>query len=55
MSQQALASAIGRSRQHVNNLESGKTSPTADDLQAIATALNVSIHQLLPNNLENAS
>jgi len=41
-----LAKLTGLSKTTINNIENGKTSPTLDELDIIATALNCSIYDL---------
>lgn len=41
-----LAAVTGLSKSTLNNIENGKVSPTLDELEAIAKALNVKITDL---------
>lgn len=41
-----LAAMTGISKSTLNNIENGKTSPTLDELEAIAEALNLRITDL---------
>lgn len=41
-----LAEVTGLSKSTLNNIENGKVSPTLDELEAIAKALNVKITDL---------
>lgn len=41
-----LATVTGLSKSTLNNIENGKVSPTLDELEAIAKALNVKITDL---------
>lgn len=46
MTLQELAKLTGISKSTLNNIENGKTSPTLDQLKAIAKALDTSITSL---------
>lgn len=48
LTQQALAEQAGISPSYLSQLESGKRTGTAEVLQAIATALNLTLDDLLP-------
>lgn len=47
LTQEAVADLIGRSVDAVSLLERGKIVPSLDTLQALSTALDISIHDLL--------
>lgn len=47
LTQQALADKSGVNRSQIASYLSGRTTPTIDNLAAIATALQVSCHSLL--------
>lgn len=48
LSQQDLASLVGRSRPQVANIEAGRTDMPVSLLRAFATALNVKASELVP-------
>lgn len=45
-----LAAVTGLSKSTLNNIENGKVSPTLDELEAIAKALNVKITDLFDSD-----
>ncbi|MDD6465253.1 MAG: helix-turn-helix transcriptional regulator [Coprococcus sp.] len=45
-----LATVTGLSKSTLNNIENGKVSPTLDELEAIAKALNVKITDLFDSD-----
>jgi len=47
LTQEAFAKRVGLSRKYVVTLESGKASPTLDTIEKIATALELSTHDLI--------
>lgn len=47
LTQEAFAKRVGISRKYVVTLESGKASPTLDTIEKIATALELSTHDLI--------
>lgn len=53
ISQEQLAELIGVSRQTISNWELGETSPNPDQLKLLSSSLNVSIDELLDNNVKS--
>lgn len=51
MSQETLAEKIGVARQTVSNWETGETSPNPEQLKMLSQIFNVSIDELLDNNV----
>ena len=55
ISQEKLAEQIGVSRQTISNWELGETSPNSEQLLLLANILNVSLDELLDNEITNLS
>lgn len=53
LSQEDLAEKINVTRQTISNWELGETSPNPDQLKKLSQELNVSIDELLDNDLKN--
>ena len=53
LSQEELGEKVDVTRQTISNWELGETSPNSDQLKALSQALNVSIDELLDNDIEN--
>ena len=53
LSQEQLGEEVDVTRQTISNWELGETSPNSDQLKALSKALNVSIDELLDNDIEN--
>ncbi len=52
LSQEQLAEKIGVTRQTISNWELGETSPNPDQLKLLSKVLNVSIDELLSNDIK---
>ena len=52
LSQEALAEVINVSRQTISNWEIGETSPNPEQLKLLSKALNVSVDELLNNEIK---
>lgn len=53
LSQENLAELVKVTRQTISNWELGETSPNPDQLKLLSTALDVSIDELLNNDIRN--
>lgn len=53
LSQEQLGERIGVTRQTISNWELGETSPNPDQLKLLSKELNVSIDELLDNDIQN--
>ena len=53
LSQEELGEKVNVTRQTISNWELGETSPNSDQLKALSQALNVSVDELLDNDIEN--
>ena len=53
LSQEELGEKVDVTRQTISNWELGETSPNSDQLKALSQALNVSVDELLDNDIEN--
>ncbi len=53
LNQKELANMIGKSRTLIAGLENGKIRPTNSNLEQISKALNVSVNDLLQNNIQH--
>ena len=53
LSQEQLGEEVNVTRQTISNWELGETSPNPEQLKKLSTVLNVSIDELLDNDLEN--
>ena len=53
LSQEQLGEKINVTRQTISNWELGETSPNPEQLKLLSKELNVSIDELLDNNIEN--
>lgn len=52
LSQESLAEQIGVSRQTISNWELGETSPNPEQLKLLSKTLNISVDELLDNNVK---
>ena len=52
LSQEQLAEKVNVTRQTISNWELGETSPNPDQLKLLSEALNVSIDELLNNDID---
>ncbi len=53
LSQEGLAEIVNVTRQTISNWELGETSPNPEQLKLLSKALNVSVDELLDNELQN--
>lgn len=53
LSQEGLAEIVNVTRQTISNWELGETSPNPEQLKLLSKALNVSVDELLNNELQN--
>lgn len=54
LSQKELGQKLNVSQQHIAQYESGKRTPKLDTIQKIATALNISVNDLLESPLDDS-
>ena len=53
LSQEQLGEKVNVTRQTISNWELGETQPNPDQLKLLSQALNVSVDELIGNNIEN--
>lgn len=53
LSQEELGNKIGVTRQTISNWELGETSPNPEQLKSLSKTLNISIDELLENEIDN--
>ncbi len=53
LSQEQLGEKVGVTRQTISNWELGETTPNPEQLKHLSSALNISIDELLDNNINN--
>ena len=53
LSQEQLGEKVNVTRQTISNWELGSTSPNPEQLKLLSNVLNISIDELLDNNLQN--